>query len=305
MDSTKNSSQTPLWLVTGAARGLGRAIVEAALRSGASVLAASRGAPDILQGELSKQTNSADRVKAIQLDVAGSEEHIFSTIASGLAHFGRTNIDVLVNNAGYSDILPIEQTSLDSFRQQLEVNLFGPIACTKAVLPGMRQAGTGHIIQISSVAGQVGPAGRGPYATAKWGLEGFSEVLAVEVAPLGLHVTIIEPGGFRTDFAAATTAQQAVLEPYQATVGRMLGFQASYSGKQPGDPLRAAEAIVHVATMAQPPLRLALGSDAYEAIAAKTVQREQEREAFKAISTSMSYEAGERDLSEAWKSLPI
>ena len=177
--------------------------------------------------------------------------------------FGR--LDVLVNNAGYGNVSPVEDTSLAEFRAQIETNLFGVIILTKAVLPYFRERKAGRIIQITSIAGRIGPIGRAPYAAAKWGVEGFTESLAKEVAPLGIKVTIVEPGGFRTDFAGSSTVLRAGRPEYDSTVGATARFQESYNGKQPGDPAKAAAAILTLASMEEPPLRIVLGSDAYAA----------------------------------------
>jgi len=126
----------------------------------------------------------------------------------------------------------------------------------------MRAQGSGHILQFSSIAGRIGPAGRAAYAAAKWGVEGFSEVLAKEVAPLGIKVTIIEPGGFRTDFAGSSTSMREGRPEYDATVGKTVRFQQEYNGRQPGDPAKAAAALLHITSVIDPPLRLLLGSDA-------------------------------------------
>ena len=160
---------------------------------------------------------------------------------------------------------PVEDTSLAEFRAQIETNLFGVIILTKAVLPYFRERKAGRIIQITSIAGRIGPIGRAPYAAAKWGVEGFTESLAKEVAPLGIKVTIVEPGGFRTDFAGSSTVLRAGRPEYDSTVGATARFQESYNGKQPGDPARAAAAILTLASMEEPPLRIVLGSDAYAA----------------------------------------
>jgi len=133
------------------------------------------------------------------------------------------------------------------------------------VLRYFRERGAGHIIQVTSIAGRIGPIGRAPYAAAKWGVEGFSETLAKEVAPLGVKVTIIEPGGFRTDFAGSSTILREGRPEYASTVGETVRFQRHYNGKQPGDPTRAAAVVLELASMDHPPLRILLGSDAYEA----------------------------------------
>ena len=147
-----------------------------------------------------------DRVRAVALDVT-DERAAIAAVQTAVDVFGR--LDVVANNAGYGDLASIEDTSMKDFRAQIETNLFGVVHVTKAAIPVMRRQGSGHILQFSSVGGRVGPVGRGAYAAAKWGVEGFSEVLAKEVGPLGVKVTIIEPGGFRTDFAWSRYTQWA------------------------------------------------------------------------------------------------
>jgi NAD(P)-dependent dehydrogenase (short-subunit alcohol dehydrogenase family) len=201
-------------------------------------------------------------VTALSLDVT-SEIQAEAAVQATIQNFGR--LDVLVNNAGYGNVAPVEETSLAEFRAQIETNLFGVIILSKAVLPYFRERRSGRIIQITSIAGRIGPIGRAPYAAAKWGVEGFSETLAKEVAPLGIKVIIIEPGGFRTDFAGSSTQLRAERLEYDSTVGATVRFQESYNGRQPGDPAKAAAAILTLASMEEPPLRIVLGSDAYAA----------------------------------------
>jgi NAD(P)-dependent dehydrogenase (short-subunit alcohol dehydrogenase family) len=195
----------------------------------------------------------------VAVDVT-DERAVAAAMQTALDAFGR--IDVVVNNAGYGDLAPIENTPLSAFRRQIEANLFGTIIVTKAALPIMRAQGTGHFIQFSSVGGRIGSVGRAPYSAAKWGVEGFSEVLAKEAGPLGIKVTIVEPGGFRTGFAGASTSLSEGDPAYDATVGAAARFQRSYDGRQPGDPARAAAVLLQLAAMESPPLRLLLGSDA-------------------------------------------
>ena len=159
----------------------------------------------------------------------------------------------------------VEDTPLADFRAQIETNLFGVIIMTKAVLPYFRERRSGHVIQISSIGGRVGPNGRAAYAAAKFGVEGFSESLSKEVAPLGIKVTIVEPGGFRTDFAGSSTELREGQPEYDSTVGATVRFQRNYDGKQPGDPRKAAAAVLQIASLSEPPLRLLLGTDAYAA----------------------------------------
>jgi NAD(P)-dependent dehydrogenase (short-subunit alcohol dehydrogenase family) len=249
-------SQT--WLITGSSRGLGRALAEAVLAGGHQLVATARD-PALLSDLV---TRYGDRVRVASLDVTDPQAAL-DAVAECVDAFGR--LDVLVNNAGYGNVSSIEDTSLDDFRAQIETNLFGVITVTKAAIPTMREQGSGHVIQVSSIGGRIGAPGRGPYVAAKWAVEGFSEVLAKEVGPLGIKITIVEPGGFRTDFAGSSTTIRDGRPEYDSTVGAMARFQRDYNGKQPGDPARAAAAILHVATLDQPPLRLLLGSDAVRA----------------------------------------
>lgn len=251
-----------VWLITGSSRGLGRALAEAVLAAGHRLVATAR-RPEQLADLV---RDYGDRIRAVALDVTDAAAAA-SAIRAAVDAFGR--LDVLANNAGYGNVGSVEDTSLAEFRAQIETNLFGVITVTKAALPLMREQGSGHIIQFSSIGGRVGPIGRAPYAAAKWGVEGFSEVLAKEVGPLGIKVTIVEPGGFRTDFAGASTEILEGRPEYDATVGKVARFQRDYNGKQPGDPAKAAAVLLHIAGMDEPPLRLPLGTDAAD-LAAKT-----------------------------------
>ncbi|MGA7832577.1 MAG: SDR family NAD(P)-dependent oxidoreductase [Terracidiphilus sp.] len=247
-----------VWLVTGSSRGLGRAFAIAALDAGHSVAAAARKVNDVTD----LRQKYGERVLPLALDVT-NESQANDGIQSTIKRFGR--LDVLVNNAGYGNVAPIEDTSLEEFRAEIETDLFGVIILTKAALPYFRERRSGHFIQVTSIAGRIGPIGRAPYAAAKWGVEGFSETLAKEVAPFGIKVTIVEPGGFRTDFAGTSTSLREGRPDYEETVGKTVRFQREYNGKQPGDPVRAAAVLLRLAAEQDPPLRIALGSDAYSA----------------------------------------
>jgi len=257
MPDTKTSPQ--VWLITGSTRGLGRALAEAVLQAGHNLIATARN-PEHL-ADLAAQYR--DQVRTVALDVT-SEQAALDAVALAKNTFGK--LDVVANNAGFGNVFPIEDTTLAEFREQIETNLFGVINVTKAAIPLMRQQRSGHFLQFSSVGGRIGPIGRAPYAAAKWGVEGFSEVLAKELGPLGVKVTIIEPGGFRTDFAGVSTNIREGHPDYDATVGATARFQRNFNGNQPGDPAKAAAAVLHIATLAEPPLRLILGSDAFRAI---------------------------------------
>ena len=247
---------TRTWLITGCSRGLGRALAEAVLQSGDQLVATARD-PEALADLVAA---GGDRVIAVALDVT-DEAAAERAVSAAVRRFGR--LDIVVNNAGYGNVAPIEDTSIGAFRAQIETNLFGTIIVTKAAIPLFREQGAGRFIQISSIGGRVGATGRGPYSAAKFGVERFSEVLATEMAPLGVHVTIVEPGGFRTDFAGSSTHIAEGNAAYSETVGRIAAFQRNYDGKQPGDPMRAARAIIDLSSRKNPPLRLVLGRDAY------------------------------------------
>lgn len=275
---------TKVWLISGSSRGLGRALAEAVLAAGDRLVATARD-PSQLED---LKARYGERMLAMALDVT-------DPVAAGLAVktavevFGR--LDVLVNNAGYGNVGPIEDTSLEEFRAQIETNLFGTIILTKTALPLMREQGAGHIIQFSSVGGRIGPVGRAPYAAAKWGVEGFSEVLAKEVGPLGIKVTVIEPGGFRTDFAGSSTRFNEGRPEYAATVGAMVRYQHDYDGKQPGDPRKAAAVILRVVGLDQPPLRLLLGSDAFRAVEQADRAKAEADQKWRDLSLSTDFQA--------------
>ena len=167
------------------------------------------------------------------------------------------------------------------------------VMCALLMLPYFRERRAGHIIQVTSIAGRIGPAGRAPYAAAKFGVEGFSESLLKEIGPLGIKVTIIEPGGFRTDFAGSSTQLSEGRPEYDSTVGAAVRFQRSYNGRQPGDPAKAAAALLHVASLSKPPLRLLLGSDSYAAAEKSAVDKIESDRNWKDLSLSTDYSSDE------------
>ncbi|GFE81809.1 short-chain dehydrogenase/reductase [Steroidobacter agaridevorans] len=247
------------WLITGSSRGLGRALSKAVLDAGHLLVATARDRSSL--SDLVERYGDAVRTAALDVsDPAAAEAAVQLAVDS----FGR--LDVVVNNAGYGNVNSIEDTELADFRRQIETNLFGTIIVTKAAIPVMRQQRAGHIIQFSSVGGRIGAPGRAPYSAAKWGVEGFSEVLAKEMALIGVKVTVIEPGGFRTDFAGSSTMLHTGRAEYDAVVGATARAQREYDGRQPGDPQRAAQVILQIAAMDEPPFRLPLGSDAVKLI---------------------------------------
>ncbi|HGM5582657.1 TPA: SDR family NAD(P)-dependent oxidoreductase [Pseudomonas putida] len=246
-----------VWLVTGAARGLGRSISEAVLRSGDILVAGARDPQrlDDLVAQYGEQ-----QVRVVALDVT-DEQAAQKAVQLALDAFGR--LDVLVNNAGYGHTAPFEQMTADDFRAQVETNLFGVVNLTRAVLPVMRQQRSGHIFQVSSVGGRTSTPGLSAYQAAKWAVGGFSDVVAKEVTPLGIQVCTLEPGGMRTDWAGeAKRPVEGMLEDYDVTVGHVLRLLAGYAGNEVGDPQRIAELIVELSRRDDLPLRLLLGGDA-------------------------------------------
>ncbi|MEJ2817363.1 oxidoreductase [Caulobacter sp. CCG-8] len=271
------------WLITGSSRGLGRALAEAALAAGLRVVATARD-PRALADLVDQY---GDAVRTATLDVTDPQAAA-RAVALAVETFG--GLDVVVNNAGYGDIGSVEDTALEDFRKQIDANLFGAIIVTKAAIPVMREQRSGHFIQLSSVGGRLGAPGRAAYSAAKWAVEGFSEVLAQEMALVGVKVTIVEPGGFRTDFAGASTTLNAGRPEYDAVVGAAARRQAQYDGRQPGDPKRAAQVLLAVAAMDEPPLRLPLGSDAVAAINAADQRRLAELERWGPLSASTDFD---------------
>lgn len=242
------------WYITGASRGLGRALTVAALEQGDHVIATAR-TPSALD-DLAAQYPKALRIA--QVDVTDRD----SIRASLLSANDSGGIDLVVNNAGYANLSAIEDTDPDDFRHQVETSFFGTVNVTQLLLPLLRARRSGHIINISSVGARVGNPGLGAYQAAKWAVSGFSQVLAAELAPLGIKVTVVEPGGMRTDWAGPSMRIAPVSAAYQDTVGVLANLFNDRSMIPAGDPDRVAEAILQLAEMSDPPVRLLLGSDA-------------------------------------------
>lgn len=274
------------WFLTGSARGLGRALAEAVLEAGHNLVATARN-PARLADLVARYPDTA---LVVELDVT-DEAAAKDAVSLAVERFG--GIDVLVNNAGFGNMAPIENTDIDSFRAQIETNLFGTIIVSKAVIPLFRERRAGRFIQISSIGGRAGAVGRGPYSAAKFGVEGFSEVLAIEMRPLGVHVTIVEPGGFRTDFAGASSLIEEGHPDYADTVGKAAAMQRLYDGKQPGDPAKGARALLKLAELPQPPMRFVLGSDAYSRAEQFDMGRMEELRQWQELSFSSDFDADE------------
>jgi NAD(P)-dependent dehydrogenase (short-subunit alcohol dehydrogenase family) len=244
-----------VWLITGSSRGLGRHIVEAALERGDRVLATAR-RPEALEGLVAEH---GDRLLTIAHDVAVPAQAT-AAVQAALDAFGR--LDVVVNNAGYADLASVEDMSEKAFRDQIEAVFFGTVHTTKAALPVLREQGSGHIINITSVGSRMATPGLSAYQSAKWATAGFSAVLAAETAPLGIRVTSVEPGGMATDWAGSSMTIPEISEPYQQTVGAAAAMH-NPSWRPLGDPAKVARVILQVADMENPPVRLLLGSEAY------------------------------------------
>ncbi|MBB6731198.1 oxidoreductase [Cohnella zeiphila] len=277
-----------VWLITGSSRGFGRSLAEAVLASGDQLVATARKTEQI--ADLADRYGS--RVHIVQLDV-NRYDQAEAAIKAAFDTFGR--LDVLVNNAGYGNISSIEETPMEDFRAQLETNLWGVINVTKAALPLLREQGHGHILQFSSIGGRTGAPGLGAYQTAKWAVEGFSEVLSKEVVPLGLKVTLIEPGGFRTDWAGSSMQHIEPRDEYKETVGSLLKYARDTTGKENGDPDKAAQAILKIVNEENPPLRLLLGSDAVAIANAVDTGKLAETKLWEALSVSTDFESRELD----------
>ncbi|WP_438394006.1 oxidoreductase [Caballeronia sp. DA-9] len=251
--ASSSSSASPVWFITGCSTGFGREIALAVLARGWRAVITARDPGSVADLASSNPENAL----ALKLDVT-SPEAVSEAIAEAKAKFGR--IDVLVNNAGYGYLSAVEEGEDNEVRAMFEVNFFGAVTAIKAVLPVMREQGAGHIVNITSVGGLVGNPGSGYYAATKFALEGLGEALARETAELGIKVTTVEPGPFRTDWAGRSLKQTSkTLDAYASIAGRRRADVAANSGRQPGDPVRAALAIIAAVEAESPPSNLVLG----------------------------------------------
>jgi NAD(P)-dependent dehydrogenase (short-subunit alcohol dehydrogenase family) len=286
MANSTESHTGKVWFITGASTGFGRLLAEEVLKMGGRVIATARKAEQI--ADLKQQY--PDTARTYVLDVTRPDQ-IQSVAKDAIAAFGR--IDVLVNNAGYGIAGGIEEATEAEFLPVLETNVLGLIRVTRAFLPQFRKQRSGHIINLSSIAGLVGQAGWGYYNTSKFAVEGFSEALAAEMAPLGVYVTIIEPGPFRTDFLGRSAALiERVIPDYEASVGQTRKYYSAMPGKQPGDPLKAVHAMMAVVESPNPPLHLLLGALAYNRFQGKLEKLREEMTAYEAVSLGADFPAG-------------
>jgi NAD(P)-dependent dehydrogenase (short-subunit alcohol dehydrogenase family) len=272
-----------VWLITGSSRGLGRDLAKAVLAAGHHLVATAREPEDL--HELVAQYG--ERVRAVALDVTDPAA-ARAAVAVATSAFGR--LDVVVNNAGYANVNSIEDVAEDDFRAQIETNFFGVVNVTRAALPVLRAQRDGHVIQISSIGGRGASPGLSAYQSAKWAVGGFSEVLAKEVGPLGIRVTIVEPGGMRTDWAGSSMRTDAIQSDYQATIGAFAQRVRGSADVMRGDPAKVAQAILRVTSEKEPPLRLLLGSDAVFIAGLVAAARVEEDAKWKALSVSTDFD---------------
>src|SRR5262245_29170324 len=257
------SNDGRVWFITGASRGFGALIAQEALAAGDRVVATARGPSSV-----TARLGDHPRLLAVRLDVT-QEEQAHDAARQAFAKFGR--IDILVNNAGFGLLGGVEESSAQEVERVFAANVFGLLAVTRAVLPHMRARRSGHVINFSSVGGYRCGTGFGVYCATKFAVEGLTEALHAELAPLGIHATVVEPGYFRTDFLEeqSLTTTRARIDDYAGTVGKVRDFAAQISLKQPGNPAMLAKAMMTLVAAATPPMRLPLGSDTVAAIGQK------------------------------------
>ena len=275
-----------VWFITGCSTGFGRELAQHILGRGGRAVVTARDASRVED----LVADAADRALALPLDVTKPAQ-VTAAVQAAEQTFGA--VDVLVNNAGYGYMAAVEEGEDGEIRAQFEANLFGLVAMTQTVLPGMRARKRGHIVNISSQGGLVGFPGVGFYNASKFAVEGLSEALAGEIGPLGLGVTIVEPGPFRTDWGGRSLrAPKHEIEAYAETAGARRRGISGYSGKQAGDPVRAAAAIVKAVESEHPPLHLLLGRQALDVVRGKLAALSAEIDAWEATSLSADYPAG-------------
>jgi NADP-dependent 3-hydroxy acid dehydrogenase YdfG len=288
MANPTNTSQTgKVWFITGASTGFGRLLAEEVLKAGGKVVVTARKLDKVSDLE----TKYPETAKALTLDVT-NQAQVDAAVEQTIAKFGR--VDVLVNNAGYGVVGAIEEVSAAEFMPMIETNVFGLLSVTRAFLPQLRKQRSGHILNLSSIAGVVASPGIGYYNATKFAVEGISEALAGELAPLGIKVTIIEPGPFRTDFLGRSivVAEKRITD-YDSTAGNMRRYFSENDGKQPGDPLRAVHAMMQVVESPAPPLRLLLGSIALQRLRTKLGGWEKEIAEWEQVTVGADFPKGQ------------
>jgi len=276
-----------VWLITGSGNGLGRDIAEAALAAGDSVVAGARRTEELAP----LVAQYGERVKPVTLEVR-DEEAAKAAVQLAVDTFGR--LDVLVNNAGYGQLGPFEQMSAEDFQAVVDTCFYGVVYTTRAAIPVMRKQKSGHIFQVSSVGGRMAIAGNAPYHAAKWAVGGFSDAVAMEVAPFGVKVCTLEPGGIRTNWAQRAGENSPTLLPeYEESVGAIFKLLRSHVGRSEGDPRKIADVIVQLANRDKVPLRLVLGVDAEKRVQQAEANRASEAEKWRDLTISTVFEDAE------------
>jgi NAD(P)-dependent dehydrogenase (short-subunit alcohol dehydrogenase family) len=278
-----SNTSKKVWFITGASSGFGRALAEDVIARGERVVLAARKV-DAMRDLVER---APDRVLAVRLDVTNTGE-IRAALARATERFG--DVDVLVNNAGYSMVGAVEETSEAELRTLMETMFFGAVALTREVLPRMRERKSGTIVQLTSVGGLTTAPGFGPYCAAKHALEGLSECLAKEVAPFGIRVLIVEPGAFRTSLFGSAFRSMPPIDAYASTVGPTRAFASDANGVQAGDPVKAAKAIADAVAAGSPRLRLPLGADAVSGIRGKLAEVSADVDANEAVAVATAVE---------------
>jgi NAD(P)-dependent dehydrogenase (short-subunit alcohol dehydrogenase family) len=275
------SDMRKVWFITGAGRGIGAQVATAALEAGDRVVVTGRNAAQLAQ----TYARYGDRVLALTLDASVQDDAV-AAVAAAQEAFGA--IDVLVNNAGYGQLGLFEEVAPEDVERQFHTNVFGTMHVTRAVLPVMRRQRRGHIMNLASVGGFMGFDGASVYCAAKFAVEGFSESLALEVAPFGIKVTIVEPGFFRTDFLDKSSVRYGMtrIADYQEVANETLTDYGSYNHKQPGDPVKLGRVLVELAALPVPPLRFVAGSDAVQFARVAFDRRQSVVDAFAALSVT-------------------
>lgn len=278
------NTNAKVWFITGASRGFGLEVAQAALQRGDYVVATAR-KPEAVEAALSKH----ERLLAVGLDV-NQEHQAHVAVDAAIRRFGR--IDVLLNNAGYGLLGAVEESSAKEVEDLFATNVFGLLNVTRAVLPHMRRERRGLVVNISSIGGYAAYPGWGIYGATKFAVEGLSEALAYELAPLGVRVTVVEPGFFRTDFLDASSLSKTAIEypEYAETVGKMRALMASANHQQPGDPKKLANALLQLADSDNPPVRLPLGTDTVVKIIEKNRFVESELEQWRDLALSTDHD---------------
>lgn len=273
-----------VWFITGAGRGMGVHIAKAALSAGDRVVATGRNTTKVAE-----VLGESENLFIVKLDITNVSESV-TAVQSAIERFGK--IDILVNNAANFYAGYFEELSPAQINQQMATNLIGPMNVTRAVLPIMRKQRSGHIISISSVAGLVGQDFCAAYSTSKFALEGWMESLRFDVEPFGIHTTIVEPGFFRTELLEpeSTLWAELSIEDYAERTAKTRSMWESMNGTQGGDPFKLAKALVTIANEKQPPLRWVAGADAIEAVEQKILELQKQINAFRELSSSLSYE---------------